>query len=211
MLTIPLRVRYNTNKKATDRSQKGDMGEKGKKTRNLILQESKRLFSTRGFKAVSMQNICDATGLSKGGLYRHYGNKEEILLELLHKDKSVTKDIENGKSATEVLENLLDIYYRDMVNNEESLALALFEYATLHQEHPLSTDNRQELIQWRKLVTYGVTTGEFNNVPAEIVMDTFLYAYRGIMLWSHALNFHPEIFDHLLDSVRYILIKNYNK
>lgn len=187
------------------------MGEKGEKTRSLILQESKKLFSARGFKAVSMQNICDATGLSKGGLYRHYGNKEEILLELLHKDKSVTKDIENGKSATEVLENLLNIYFQDMVNNEESLALALFEYVMTHQEHPLSTDNRQELTHWRKLVTYGVATGEFNNVPAEIVMDTFLYAYRGVMIWSHALDFQPEIFEHLLDSVRYILIKNYNK
>lgn len=187
------------------------MGEKGKKTRSLILQEAKKMFSARGFKTVSMQNICDATGLSKGGLYRHFGNKEEILLELLQKDKSVTKDIADGKSATQVLENLLDIYYRDMVNNEESLALALFEYATIHQEHPLSTDNRQEFTLWRELVAYGVTTGEFNNVPAEIVMDTFLYAYRGVMIWSHALNFQPEIFEHLLDSVRYILIKDFNK
>lgn len=187
------------------------MGEKGKKTRSLILQEAKKMFSARGFKAVSMQNICDATGLSKGGLYRHFGNKEEILLELLHKDKSVTKDIADGKSATQVLENLLDIYYRDMVNNEDSLALALFEYATIHQENPLSTDNRQELTLWRKLVAYGVTTGEFNNIPAEIVMDTFLYAYRGVMIWSHALYFQPEIFEHLLDSVRYILIKDFNK
>ena len=187
------------------------MGDKGNKTRSLILQEAKKLFSDKGFKSVSMQNICDATGLSKGGLYRHFGNKEEILLELLQKDKSVTKDIADGKSATQVLENLLDIYYRDMVNNEESLALALFEYVTIHQEHQVSTDNRQELPLWRKLVAYGVTTGEFNNVPAEIVMDAFLYAYRGVMLWSHVLNFQPEIFEHLLDSVRYILIKDFNK
>ena len=110
-----------------------------------------------------------------------------------------------------MLENLLDIYFQDMVNNKESLALALFEYATIHQEHPLSTDNRHELTQWRKLVTYGVTIGELNNVPAEIVMDTFLYAYRGVMIWSHVLNFQSEVFEHLLDSVRYILIKNYNK
>jgi len=59
----------------------GGMGEKGKKNGSLILQEVKKMFSARGFKAVAVQNIYDATKLSKAGSYRHFGNKEEILLE----------------------------------------------------------------------------------------------------------------------------------
>ena len=55
------------------------MGTKGENTKKTICREAAKLFSKKGFKDVSMQDICNATGLSKGGLYRHFGSKEEIL------------------------------------------------------------------------------------------------------------------------------------
>ena len=80
------------------------MGKKGENTRQLICNVAEKLFSEKGYTAVSMQMICDETGLSKGGLYRHFRNKEELLLELIKKEKKVFNDIEAGKSATETLE-----------------------------------------------------------------------------------------------------------
>ena len=56
------------------------MGEKGQNTINRIKSEAMELFLQRGYKDVSMQDICNACGLSKGGLYRHFGSKAEILL-----------------------------------------------------------------------------------------------------------------------------------
>ena len=49
------------------------METKGERTRREILGVAKTLFSERGYKDVSMQDICNGTGLSKGGLYRHFG------------------------------------------------------------------------------------------------------------------------------------------
>ena len=57
------------------------MGTKGENTKRFICNTAEQLFSKKGYTGVSMQMICDATGLSKGGLYRHFGSKEEILLE----------------------------------------------------------------------------------------------------------------------------------
>ena len=48
------------------------MGEKGTMTRRHILDSACPLFIRHGYKAVTMQDICRASGLSKGGLYRHY-------------------------------------------------------------------------------------------------------------------------------------------
>ena len=45
------------------------MGEKGQNTINRIKSEAMELFLQRGYKDVSMQDICNACGLSKGGLY----------------------------------------------------------------------------------------------------------------------------------------------
>ncbi|WP_415197962.1 TetR/AcrR family transcriptional regulator [Silvibacterium sp.] len=39
------------------------------------------LFNQRGFAGCSMQDILDATGLRKGGIYRHFSSKEELAEE----------------------------------------------------------------------------------------------------------------------------------
>ena len=47
-------------------------------TRNRILQRSGVLFNTRGYKATSISDITGATGLTKGAIYNHFRNKEEL-------------------------------------------------------------------------------------------------------------------------------------
>lgn len=183
------------------------MGKKGDNTRQFICSEAEKLFSEKGYTAVSMQMICDATGLSKGGLYRHFSNKEDLLLELIKKEKRVISDIEAGKSATETLENLLKLYRDDMSNCRNSLAFALYEYAATENQKLLDSKNTADKELWCKLVEYGVERGEFNAVDPEMVMNSFLYAYRGVELWGRVLPFDEKTFDHITDAVRLILIK----
>jgi TetR/AcrR family transcriptional repressor of nem operon len=54
---------------------------KGELTRQRILEEAAPLFNQRGFAGCSMQDVMDATGLEKGGLYRHFSSKEELAAE----------------------------------------------------------------------------------------------------------------------------------
>lgn len=52
-------------------------------TLEKILDTSARLFTEKGYEQTSIQNILDALGLSKGGLYHHFNSKEEILEAVL--------------------------------------------------------------------------------------------------------------------------------
>lgn len=185
------------------------METKGERTRKEILSVAKNLFTERGYKDVSMQDICNGTGLSKGGLYRHFENKAEILFELLKKEKRVEQDISEGICAVQALENLLEVYRRDMKNCRESLAYALFEYASGCTEPVIDSKNTVEKEVWHKLVEYGVSNGEFNDVNPDVVMDTFLYSYRGVMMWGRVLPFADETIDHLIDAVKVMLVKDY--
>jgi TetR/AcrR family transcriptional regulator, transcriptional repressor for nem operon len=54
---------------------------KGELTRQRIIAEAAPLFNQRGFAGCSMQDVMDATGLEKGGLYRHFASKEELAAE----------------------------------------------------------------------------------------------------------------------------------
>jgi TetR/AcrR family transcriptional repressor of nem operon len=51
---------------------------KGEETRQTIIERAAPLFNRRGFHGCSMSDIMEATGLEKGGIYRHFSSKEEI-------------------------------------------------------------------------------------------------------------------------------------
>ena len=54
---------------------------KGEKTRERIVVEAASLFNRRGFEGSSMADLMQATGLEKGGIYRHFSSKEELAAE----------------------------------------------------------------------------------------------------------------------------------
>lgn len=54
---------------------------KGDATRKRIIETSAALFNQRGYEGCSLNAIMDATGLEKGGIYRHFESKEELAAE----------------------------------------------------------------------------------------------------------------------------------
>lgn len=54
---------------------------KGQRTRERIVAEAASLFNQRGFEGGSMSELMEATGLEKGGIYRHFPSKEELAAE----------------------------------------------------------------------------------------------------------------------------------
>jgi TetR/AcrR family transcriptional regulator, transcriptional repressor for nem operon len=56
---------------------------KGAETRQRIIAAAAPLFNQNGLAGCSMQDIMEATGLEKGGLYRHFASKEQLAAECL--------------------------------------------------------------------------------------------------------------------------------
>ncbi len=54
---------------------------KGELTRQRIVETAAPIFNQRGYAGCSMQDVMEATGLEKGGLYRHFTSKEELAAE----------------------------------------------------------------------------------------------------------------------------------
>jgi len=53
-------------------------------TKELIILKSADLFNTQGYKATSLSDITKATGYTKGAIYRHFENKEDLEKQALH-------------------------------------------------------------------------------------------------------------------------------
>ncbi|HEY2335797.1 MAG TPA: TetR/AcrR family transcriptional regulator [Burkholderiales bacterium] len=56
---------------------------KGERTRAAILDEALRIVSKAGLDSVTIGTLAEATGMSKSGLFAHFGSREELLLAVL--------------------------------------------------------------------------------------------------------------------------------
>jgi AcrR family transcriptional regulator len=54
---------------------------KGEQTREVIVQRAAQVFNLEGYNKASLSDIMRATGLEKGGIYNHFGSKEQLALE----------------------------------------------------------------------------------------------------------------------------------
>ena len=76
---------------------------KGEQTRKKIVAAAAPIFNQRGYEGSSLNDLMEATGLKKGGIYRHFSSKEELAAEafdytweaawnarLLHVDEKAT-------------------------------------------------------------------------------------------------------------------------
>lgn len=55
---------------------------KGSEKRQGLLDAAEKLFCQQGYEKTSVQDILDATGLSKGGFYHHFASKDEVMTAL---------------------------------------------------------------------------------------------------------------------------------
>jgi len=54
---------------------------KGQETRRRIVAAAAPIFNKQGYEGSSLSALMEATGLKKGGIYRHFSSKEELAAE----------------------------------------------------------------------------------------------------------------------------------
>lgn len=100
-------------------------------TKERILIESLRLFAKKGYDAVSVSDISEKLGITKGALYRHYQNKRDILDCIIKKmqenDLSRAKDFQVPEDT---YENKPDDYQKTSLSNMVDFMKEEFKYWT---------------------------------------------------------------------------------
>ncbi|MEA2128635.1 MAG: hypothetical protein QOJ85_1526, partial [Solirubrobacteraceae bacterium] len=59
------------------------VGERGSRTRQLLLDAALGQFAQRGFHATVVDDIARAAGVSRATLYQYFDSREQIVTELL--------------------------------------------------------------------------------------------------------------------------------
>lgn len=183
------------------------MGDKADRTKEKIKEEAYKLFAEKGFKEVTMTDICEKTGLSRGGLYRYYAGTSEIFAEILSQEYVIENRIREHESAKVILMDMLEAIQKEIMDKELSLSLAIYEYANLGNEDFFIRVNENARKRWISLINYGMETREFETVNAEQVADLILYYYQGLRMWSRVIPFDKQVAEHYVQTIQKMLFK----
>src|SRR4051812_21757532 len=53
---------------------------KAERTRQFIVEKTASIFNSKGYSGTSLNDLVDATGLTKGAIYGNFENKDEVAL-----------------------------------------------------------------------------------------------------------------------------------
>lgn len=192
------------------------INKRGEETRKLIKKCACGLFASKGFKQVTMKDICEAASLSRGGLYCHYESTQEIFKEIINDFMSRQEDTFSEKigqniPAKEILNEVLEKYKAEMLDGQASLSLAIYEYFSIadvsETENELNTQYLASFKAWKNLLDYGIQTGEFNLVDIRPVFDLIIFSYQGVRMYSKLMPINEKIPQGIIEQIRKIIVK----
>ena len=113
---------------------------KGEMTRERILDRAADMASIYGLDNLTIGSLAADLGLSKSGLYAHFGSKEEILYAIALK---MTRDpqeqhlplLDAEGTPTERLASLIEAHVRNLADNRVEHLVSLRELPALTPEH----------------------------------------------------------------------------
>ena len=166
-----------------------------------ILDVALKLFLQKGFKEVTMRDIVEQTGLSKGAVYHYFASKEVLFLEIVNNTFSsmMFSAFENyeKKSLQEFYRDYINIIIRQKIMHfnesydkapshfgENHIAL-MFDALKIYPEfkNRIKANREREIQTWTEVVKNARERGEIkSNMDDFQIVMIFIYTGTGISL-----------------------------
>lgn len=183
--------------------------------RASILKSAREVFAQKGFLAVTMQDIIQASGISRGGLYLYFSSVDEIFRVVINERSNrqfddIRAEIKRDPDFNRLLENYLAEHKNRLLNNVTngtSLLRAMYEYSFTHNS---PEDRRLKQKQMnatkatvRSILELGVQQGKMNVAHIKAIADNFMLLIEGMSV----LALTGELKDRQIDE-QFELFKN---
>lgn len=187
----------------------------GEETKKRIVLKATQLFVQKGYAAVTMNEVCAASNVSKGSLYHHFPSKDELFLYVVEEDTAQWLQAWEDKKkeivgVKERLYALAEHYANDFQN---PLIQALEEFSR-SRAHPEDITKRLVLLYeaashaCRDLLKEGMDTGYFIKGDLEdyvIIVNGMLEGIGRVSEYSMHEKTSDDIKKYYRESVRLLL------
>lgn len=192
--------------------------EKGKHTRERIVEAAAELFRKNGFHSTSLSQILKEAGLTKGGFYFHFKSKEELgdaVIDYMREYwiKNVLNEVAKESGALAKIERMFDI----MIKTHESNAfhgcalLAVLTAEMMEVEEHFSNRLRKIYLNWKEsivaILEQGKREGLFKSwVNPDSLALLMIGAMQGSTMMAHLDPEHLDL-SWLFKSLRSLLLE----
>ena len=158
-----------------------------------ILNCSRKVFSEKGFARVTMQDLVNASNISRGGIYLYFKSVESVFREvILQRERTIIDDvekmIEEKLSFHDVFDEYLKIHKNRLKGIDDSLIQAMYEYhftqetEVAKQLRDQQVENAQETI--RLIINYGYQQGVIESERLDILVEHIMLTIEGLNIYA---------------------------
>lgn len=182
------------------------MSEKTEQKRQFIIEKAKEVFTTRGFRNVTMKDIVDACEISRGGLYLYFSSTEEILQSVLKEEEEQEKKNEEysgERLKTASYAELVLLFFKEqkkeILKKKNNLTTAKYEYAFVCREegktNTIKKDFETAALVLEKLLECGNESGEFSCDDPRGEASSIMFAIEGMKICARTMGISEKRVD----------------
>lgn len=147
-----------------------------------ILEQAAGVFSRKGYTEASMDDIVEATGISKGGIYNYFKSKEEIFLAIAadrfnnRRDmvRRLPESLSAGEKLTKYIEWVFNGLFNETVMTNVRFTFEFWSVASRKKEIRETAEARYGLFyaDLAEIIGQGIKNGEFDG---KLDIDAMVY------------------------------------
>lgn len=167
------------------------MQQRSEETRTKIMDSAIKLFSTRGFNAASVDDICEEAGISKGAFYHHFESKRALFLALLDgwlQAIDTAIEASRDKTAPETFTQMTEAFPAIFDTAGEGLPMFLEFWLQASRDKKIWEASIAPYRRYHKyftsLIKKGVEEGSFVEVDPELAARMIVSTAMGLFLQS---------------------------
>ncbi len=163
--------------------------QRSEETRHHILNSAIKLFSTNGYNAASVDDICSEAGVSKGAFYHHFPTKQSVFLALLNdwlKTLDVAMESMRRDTVPETLVQMTNTLPLVFQSAQDRLPMFLeFWLAAIRDEtiwKATIAPYRHYTEMFTKMIEAGIAEGSLKKVDARAAAQAIVSMAVGLFL-----------------------------
>ena len=186
------------------------MSEKSTIKRNQILETARELFATKGYFDVTIKDVVDALGISRGGVYIYFDNIKDLFEGVMEYEMEQEEDfaekIKDDATSADVLALFVKEQKKSILIKKPNLTVAMYEYyfdnKVNGKKNVLKNQFDTALYVLEQIISEGIDAGEFYDIDAHRAASNLMYVIEGLKVSSRTRGIFETVVD---EEIMYVM------
>lgn len=161
------------------------------KRRAEIIEATFFCIALKGYSNITMQNIADSAGVSKGVIHYYFRNKEELFISVFEKlindlDSHIASRVERAKQPNDKILAVIRAVFEKVRENKKFQVVLLDFWAHSTKNPALKAANANQYARYRhlakKIIAEGIEKGAFRKCDPTRVASALIGLIEGFTI-----------------------------